>query len=484
MGTITSQRSGRALAYGLTAALVAVSFAMNAASAADDDVSQRWRRLWHPAFQPSLGGRIELHDVRRLGDRFAITGGDEHGAVVWWSEDGVEWTRSPRSEATQHGYGSLIDGEPGAYVMIGGQWTPGLGVRIWYSADGLRWEPARGELGGDVSSLVRLGDGTHLVYGDEGRVGECWMASSVDAGATWEPRWEGDWDSGAQGHCIHVAVIDRDGLVGAVAGGIAVSDDGLTWEPVVTQREIRKSFDARWRDVHAGNLAPLDEDTFIVAGHDTATLTWSRGGGLELVEGLIDWTDRSDALTARGEDRGVALRPTSPVPLVSPPAGAYEERFTRAQPVCRPNKPRVADIVSMGPRERLDCYGGRKLIFDAWIPHSEYGGVCPFGKPYTWLMCEDYWLASGPGPSPGYLNYGLAPKARLADGLGPGSWGAHVRVAGHFDDPAASRCPEPGWDGAVPDGWERRTKAQFVNECQRRFVVTRMRLIEEVVPGS
>ena len=133
----------------------------------------------------------------------------------------------------------------------------------------------------------------------------------------------------------------------------------------------------------------------------------------------------------------------------------------------------------MRPGERLSCYGGRELTFEAWIPHSEYGGTCPFGSPYDWMLCWNYWLATGPGQSPGYLNYGLHPDARLDKGLDPASWGAHVRVTGHFDDPAAAQCPEPGWDGPPLEGWDSQTRADFVDDCRKQFIVTRMRRIKD-----
>ena len=38
-----------------------------------------------------------------LGDRFAIVGGDQRGADVWCSEEGLEWTRSRPSEAIARG---------------------------------------------------------------------------------------------------------------------------------------------------------------------------------------------------------------------------------------------------------------------------------------------------------------------------------------------------------------------------------------------
>ena len=69
-----------------------------------------------------------------------------------------------------------------------------------------------------------------------------------------------------------------------------------------------------------------------------------------------------------------------------------------------------------------------------------------------WMVREDWHVATGPGPGRDFLNFGLAPGARYV-----GEAGDRVRVTGHFDDPAAASCPEPGWNGKVPNGWGRET---------------------------
>ena len=201
---------------------------------------------------------------------------------------------------------------------------------------------------------------------------------------------------------------------------------------------------------------------------------WSRDDGLELVEDLVDWTDLKRKEMAIGPERAIAVHSGITAPLVSPPADVYAQRWKRREPVCRPRKPKIRDIVAMRPVERLECHGGRELTFSAWIPYYEYGGTCPFGAPYMWMVCDDYHVATGPGPGRDFLDFGLAPGARYV-----GDAGGRVRVTGHFDDPAAAQCPEPGWNGKVPDGWGRQTRARFVNECRKRFIVTEMRPIRE-----
>jgi hypothetical protein len=269
------------------------------------------------------------------------------------------------------------------------------------------------------------------------------------------------------------------GLVAKIMDGISQSADGITWQEIVSADDIRAATPRgkeRRRDV---GLVPLGDGRFVLGGRGTRTLTWSREHGLEVAEDLIDWSGLPRVTMAIGPERTVAVRDYMPVPLLSPPADEYAEPRPKREPVCRPYRPTIANVAAMRPRERLECYGGRKLTFKAWIPFMEYGGVCFFGAPHSWMECEDYYLASGPGSSPGFLRYALAPDARLDKGLQPGSSGTHVRVTGHFDDPAARQCPEPGWNGKVPQGWDRMTRSDFVNECRRQFVVTEMQRLKD-----
>jgi hypothetical protein len=450
-------------------------------TAAADDVLA-WQKLWQPAFKPALGARIEMDDVQRVGERFAIVGADERGAVVWWSDDGIEWTRSPSAPATDHGVATSIVAGPDGYVLGGRQWTPRPRGRIWYSADGQHWQPSITKLppNSSVSSVAALADGTFVIYGDGGRRDSgCWMGTSVDSGRTWDFRWEDDWDPGVPGGggCVTSVVRDGDVLLGRLnLRTIGESADGITWHELVSAEAVgqaRPKGDKRYVDL---GLVPLDDGRYLLGSRGKRALVWSREGRLERIDGPADMTGRRYSSVAVGPTRAVAVRQESAVPWVSPPSNAHTQRWARREPVCRPQAPRMADLAAMSAQQRLACYGGRELTFEAWIPFSEYGGSCGFGAPEMWMICEDYLLASGPGWTPGYLHYGRAPDARMRKGL-EAAWGAHVLVTGHFDDPAATLCPEPGWTGKMPQGWSATTKVEFVAECRHRFIVTAMRRI-------
>jgi hypothetical protein len=449
---------------------------------ARQDGAGAWHKLWDPTFRPAPGTRTGMEAVRWLGDRYAILGTDGRGAVVWWSDDGLEWIRTPPSDATDRGIPAAIAAGPDGYVMVGSQRTPTPRGRIWHSADGIEWQPAQTKLppGSGVLSVASTGDGTFVAYGDLGRVRQdngCWVGLSADGGVTWDYRWEGDWDPGSEDYCVVSAAHDGTSLVGRIGGGISESADGIAWQQLVTWTEMRRAYPKGGGLRHDVGLVPLEDGRFVLGGRGTSTLTWNRDDGLALEEDLIDWDDLGRVDVALGPDRAVAVKRGMPAPLLSPPADVHTEPWARRQPVCRARKPKLDQIAAMRPRERLECFGGRDLTFEAWIPFSEYGGTCPFGSPYDWMLCWNRWLASGPGDSSVTLNYGLAPNARLDRGLDPTSWGAHVRVTGHFDDPRASQCPERDWDEVPLEGWASQTRADFVNDCRTQFIVTRMRRI-------
>jgi hypothetical protein len=475
---------GRSITVALGSCLALTTLATQAAlpppvSAESDDVAG-WTKLWHPAFRPRLGAGTSQENVQWLGDRFAIVGGDDRGAVVWWSDDGLEWERTPSRAATEHGVGVSIAGGPEGYVLGGYQWSPTPRGRLWQSTDGREWVSSESKLppGSEVRSVAAMADGTFVAYGYDGRREGCWMGSSADGGATWDFRWKGDWDPGTPEGCATSVVADEEGLLARIGlDNISESTDGVTWREVVSGDEIRAAqpqSSRRWVDA---GLVPLGDGRFVLGGKGTRTLAWSRDGGLERIEGPVDWSGLWPIGVALGGERAVAVKRDSAAPLVSPPTDVHAEPWAPREPVCRPNRPRIEHIAAMRPAERLTCYGDRELTFEAWVPMREYGGICEFGPPHSWMICEDYWLASGPGTSPAWLDYAFAPNARVAKGAD--SWGRHVRVTGHFDDPAARQCPEPGWDGTVPEGWREQTRSDFVRECRQKLIVTDMRRIED-----
>ena len=469
----------------LAASAVALPPALAAPADSESGQTAGWAKLWHRSFKPRMGAHTTFEGVQRVGDRFAIVGGDDRGAVVWWSDDGLEWKRTPSTDATDHGVGVSIAGGPDGYVMAGYQRSPTPRGRIWRSADGREWLPADTTLprDADTSVVAALPDGTFVAYGYSPRHDGCWMGSSADGGATWDLRWRGEWEPVYTEGCIGSLAQDADGLLAIIGGGISESADGVTWRELVPAKEIRAARPKgtrRWIDV---GLVPLADGRVILGGKGVRTLVWSREGGLERIDGPVDWSGlritgmlRTTGM-ATGPERAVAVKRVMPAPLVSPPADVHTMPWKTHGPVCRPFQPKLEHLATMLPSERLTCHARRELTFEAWIPPMEYGGICEFGAPHSWMICEDYWLATGPGPSPGLVQYALAPDAKVDKGAQ--RWGKHVRVTGHFDDPAAVGCPEPGWDGRLPAGWRPMTRSDFVEECRQRFVVTKMRTIKD-----
>jgi hypothetical protein len=443
---------------------------------ADDIGRSGWQRLWHPAFEAGRAGPVDLGSVDRVADRFAITGSDEMGAVAWWSDDGIEWVRSPSSRATERGVGQAVAGRPGAYVMVGWEFSPkGRRARTWHSVDGLAWKRGAIKPPGDSEAhdVMQVPDGRFIAFGDgDDRASQfCWAAISSDEGERWEVT-----ETKA---CISDVETDGDAFVARAREGMFTSVNGIDWDQVVASDDIATLRGTWGRSAREGapnlGVVPLGEGRYALAGHGDETLTWSQDDGLAMLEGLVDWTGFRDARLALGPDRAVITGSAS-TPWVTPPSGAYEDPPPERDVRCRPKKPDIADIVNMRGRERLACFGGRRLVFDAYLPTFIWGSECRLVRPVDWIACAAMPIAAAPGPTAGLLMVAHAPDARFGKGLKPG---ARVRVAGHFDDPLSRHCPATDYR----PGPDQRPKWTHVKECRQHFVVTNLQARHDRSPA-
>lgn len=441
------------------------------------------RPLWHPAFQPTRGS-VGTTGVARIGDAFVVIGYDDQGAVVWWSDDALEWQRSPASPEMEGAMAVAIAGTPGELVMTGVLHAT-LEPVIWRSRDGFAWERIRIDLpsgngfGAASSDVIRRDDGVFLAYG--GDLGDgAWVLLSRDGGRTWERQPSSAWASD-----VHS---DDEGYVGTGPAGIKVSPDGLAWGVASEARDIERLREEAWgeawpADAISVGLEPLGEGRFVLGGRGHDTLVWSRADGLEMRDGLIDWTSEvaGKRAWAIGPDRAVLVRYDRRVPYITPPAGGYESAPPTRPPRCRPRHPELADIAPMRPAERVRCFGGRTLRFEAWVPFAELGGVCFIGDPYSWLVCGEYFpIVAGPGPGSSGMDIAIAPSLPYREFDAVYHWGAHLRVRGHFDDPAARDCPgQPNGRGTID-----RPRREYVRECRQSFVVTSIRRLPYSRSGS
>jgi hypothetical protein len=127
---------------------------------------------------------------------------------------------------------------------------------------------------------------------------------------------------------------------------------------------------------------------------------------------------------------------------------------TSAQPWLVPDtsacpQPSVASISALSFIVRLGCYHDRSLSFGAHqaalAPDAGLGGTCGATPPMPdWLVCDNvnYNWVNGDGGTAWLLLLHFDPATGVtATGLAPaGTTGPALKVAGHFEDPAANAC--------------------------------------------
>ena len=138
-------------------------------------------------------------------------------------------------------------------------------------------------------------------------------------------------------------------------------------------------------------------------------------------------------------------------------------------------------------RDRVDCFGGRDLLFDADIVIG-YGMIIdrvPFGSPSTFVQV----MRAAPDAPDSVLewpvfitdagatldSFGSSVPLVVADTrVAPQDLPARLRarVTGHYDDPAATGCRRPQAE------WPEITDEQAVAMCRMQLVVTRIEPID------
>jgi hypothetical protein len=177
-------------------------------------------------------------DVAEFGGHLVAVGGDEAGhGMVWTSQNGVAWSRTPLAGVPLL---SVVAGD-GSRVVAGEVLSaPELGdgrLGFWHSADGTNWVQAGTFLNAGASDMVALPAG-FVAVGDEAPPGEAHKLipaawSSLD-GAQWIPMGT------PVGEGILAAVTTWRGVPIAVGwtfsqpqqGIVWASRDGVSWETI------------------------------------------------------------------------------------------------------------------------------------------------------------------------------------------------------------------------------------------------------------
>ena len=151
--------------------------------------------------------------------------------------------------------------------------------------------------------------------------------------------------------------------------------------------------------------------------------------------------------------------------------------LVRSELECPASAPDPTAMAAMGVTMPVYCYRGRELTLEGWVVT---GFGCNVGGTFepTWLAhpCANMsYIRSTPTPSMGdqplFLHY---PAPGVTNPTLTSNDGQHVRIAGHYDDPAARGCVIEPADPPRLDGrtFEASDPTADVAVCRMRFVVT------------
>jgi len=228
------------------------------------------------------------------------------------------------------------------------------------------------------------------------------------------------------------------------------SRDGRTW--------ARADLDQTAFGGGVPDAAAISDRSFVALGWDVSPAGDTRAHAWTSTDGL-SWTR-----TQGGSLGQVPELPSDACPSTDPTTVAGLAPLSDAYP----SVPRA-----LWP----SCFGHRVLHLDGYVVQCEgCGGACggETGSP-AWLLepCgyARFWL--GPkrttgGPSPDSLSVQVDPAHPVATPHG----GAHIRITGHFDDPAAPTCRLVlEGVGVLPPAGE------AIAGCRQQFVVTSIKTL-------
>lgn len=131
--------------------------------------------------------------------------------------------------------------------------------------------------------------------------------------------------------------------------------------------------------------------------------------------------------------------------------------------------PDVDSMTSVSFVYRLICFGDRKLTFTGYWPKLPpdvgLGGACPDAETDVgWLVCQNINHKVVTASETAHAFFGIRLSINPVSNVVMPKRGQWLRIAGHFDDPAAQRCGEPADLSADPIG--------AVYACRLEFVAT------------
>jgi hypothetical protein len=224
--------------------------------AAAPEPTMTWIRLSDESGVFGGPGMQNIRDLVAGGPGFIAVGADDSGgdndAAVWYSSDGLAWTRVPHDPDVFGGPGhqamwAIAAGGPG-FVAVG---ADGIGTdrvatgafevesqsaAVWYSSDGIEWHRAPN------NEALTVGDGaiamTDVVAGGPGFVAVGYRMHMTNEVLAWS-----DFNTDFTNEPIEPIFHDLDAVVW-------ISSDGVTWDRVTHDDSVFGGDDV-WHDMKA-----------------------------------------------------------------------------------------------------------------------------------------------------------------------------------------------------------------------------------------
>jgi hypothetical protein len=429
-------------------------------------------------------------------ERIDSPDGSSVGTVMWHSPDSRHWTRLPDQADLSRSYPGLVVAGGWGYAMLG-QAVDASGSSfgvVWVSRDGHTWQqmPAldteieqvtvtdAGVFAFSFDTAAATSDGRAWVVldpvpvADAGRVpyARAMGASTFLLADTNPPAlFQGDLAGSGLALSISWTAIDpgfNDTVnVSAFAtgplGAMVLGFDRRTLRPIAWASRDGKAWRRNDLDPTAfgggvPDVVAVGERSFVALGWDVSEAGETRAHAWSSPDGL-SWSSVENGSLGR-----VPELPSGGCPSSDPTSVAELRPLSRAHP----SSPRALWPI---------CFGHRELHLEGYVVECEgCGGACggETGSP-AWLLepCgyARFWLWSKRttgGPSPDSLAVQVDPAYPVATPRG----GAHVRITGHFDDPAATTCRlvVEGVGALQPAG-------EAIAGCQQQFVVTSVKIL-------
>lgn len=211
--------------------------------------------------------RDELFGVTYGNRKFVAVG--EH--IIYHSDDGINWDYAPISKQDSFTLNKVVYGD-GKFVAVGASTNSG----IYYSVDGIEWtKPTISEIGNYLNG-VTYGKDTYVAVGLNGNIiysydGIEWLSSSYNDSAN-----------------LNAVSYVNDRFIAVGERGIVLSsEDGIEWVEVARTNIISDNLNG----VAYGKSPKNDDNIFVVNGgallYSIDGVDWTRGE-INQISGMLD----------------------------------------------------------------------------------------------------------------------------------------------------------------------------------------------------